>query len=98
MTKCPRCVLKHLTTAVGLLWEAEDYIDHGWLAVGQLVLAERESGDSMREVRLAVEQSLLDGEPCAHMVESLIPKYRQIAESPDGGAESDKNCHSSSSE
>jgi len=85
MKKCPRCVLKHLTTAIGLLQE-RDYPDHQWMAIGQLVLAEWESAESdesgqIRAARLIVEQGLIDGDADVDIVESLIPHYRQKLES-----------------
>lgn len=87
MKTCWRCVLKHLTTAIGLLQERE-YPDHQWMAIGQLVLAEWESDASFRSkirvARLAVMESLIEGTPCMGLVESLIPESRQNLQS-DGG-------------
>lgn len=78
MKKCKRCVMKHLTTAYGLLAEV-DYPAHQWLAIGQLVLAEWESPDGrdgrqIREVRLIVEESLIDNKSVHGLILPLITK------------------------
>lgn len=86
MTKCPRCVMKHLTTAYGLLQE-EEYPCHQWLAIGQLVLAEWECPQDImgpheiREARLAVESSLLDGKSVEGLVMPLIKKVHEHLDS-----------------
>lgn len=74
MEKCQRCVLKHVSTAYGLLQEV-DYPSHQWLAIGQLVLAEWEIGEQrgkVRGVRLAIEQGLIDGCPNIELIELLL--------------------------
>ncbi len=81
MKHCAKCVMKHLTTAYGLLQE-EDYPVHQWLAIGQLVLAEWElpvdlkgiTKGGIRKARLAVEENLLDGKSVRGLVMPLITK------------------------
>jgi len=92
---CLFCVTKHICAAFVLLLEShQGYIYHRWLAVGNLVEAERESlgmielHNKIRRVRLAVSGQSNEGW-CLTDITSLIIEVRKEAEKYNGFSEID---------